>query len=413
MKNLKYYLLFFLVHQSCLLLIAQIQPGTPWMNQLNQGTTLEGNGQEFIRQAEMHAQLYDIERATQALDNAVNFAPNSVEPLVRRAVFNRRIGRMYEAELDINRVNQLNPYAANLYGYYGHNSMLKLMAFEPLKGTDKGTEETELQPYFRLIESKDIVSNNVGIESDLLYEIIQDIELGKFEEGLHLAEAVITMYPESAISWDLKGLLHEQLGQIQMAKEAFSEAIIINETFAIAWYNLARIMLKEGNNAQAEVYLDRAILLENTLSEAYFQRAMLREESGNETGAVEDYNSMIGQEFEAPMAAYINRGLTKKVLGDFSGALADLDRAIAAQPKEALLYKNRANLMLLFGHYSNAIADYTSAIALDENLAEAFYNRGLTLLKLNNPVEACNDLTISANLGYKRAIEKQAYFCTY
>jgi hypothetical protein len=114
MKNLKYYLLFFLVHQSCFLLVAQIQPGTPWMNQLNQGTTLEGNGQEFIRQAEMHAQLYDIERATQALDNAVNFAPNSVEPLVRRAVFNRRIGRMYEAELDINRVNQLNPYAANL-----------------------------------------------------------------------------------------------------------------------------------------------------------------------------------------------------------------------------------------------------------------------------------------------------------
>ena len=53
MKNLKYYLVFFLVHQSCFLLVAQIQPGTPWMNQLNQGTTLEGNGQEFIRQAEM------------------------------------------------------------------------------------------------------------------------------------------------------------------------------------------------------------------------------------------------------------------------------------------------------------------------------------------------------------------------
>lgn len=411
MKNLKYYLLFFLVHQSCFLLVAQIQTGTPWMNQPSPGIMLEENGQEFIRQAEMHSQLYDIERATLAFDNAVNFAPNSLEALVRRAVFNRRIGRLEEAELDINKVNKLNPYAANLYGYYGHNSMLKLMAFEPLKATDNGTEQTELAPYFRLIESKEVVDNNVGIESDLLYEIIQDIENGKFEEGLHLAEAMILMYPESAITWDLKGLLHEQLGQVQMAKEAFSEAIIINETFAIAWYNLARIMLQEGNNAQAEVYLDRAILLENTLSEAYFRRGLLRKSDGNETGAIEDYNSMIGQEFEAPMAAYINRGLTKKVLGDFSGALTDLNRAITAQPEEALLYKNRANLMLLFGHHKEAIADYTLAIKLDENLAEAFYNRGLTLLKINRRVEACNDLAISVNLGYQRAFEKQTFFC--
>jgi tetratricopeptide (TPR) repeat protein len=413
MKNIKYLLLLALVLQSSQVLEAQIQTGTPWMNQQYQGIRMDGNGQEFIRQAEMHAQMYDIERAALALDNAVNFAPNSVEALVKRATFNRRIGRIYEAELDIARVNQLNPYAASLYGYYGHNSMLKLMAFEPLKATEKGTDQTELQPYFRLIESKEIVNNNVSIESDLLYEIIQDIELGKLEEGLHLTEAMIAIYPESAISWDLKGLIHEKLEQKQLAKEAFSEAIIINEEFAIAWYNLARIMLKEGNNSQAEIYLDRAIELENTLTEAYFERAMVRKSLGNEAGAIADYDRMISQESAAPMAAYINRGLTKKMLGDFSGALSDLDKAIATQPKQALLFKNRANLMVLFGHYKEAIADYTMAIELDENLAEAYYNRGLTLLKINSPVEACDDLKNSAQLGYQRAIEKQTYFCNY
>ena len=277
MKNLKYLILLLLASQS-VLLIGQIQTGTPWTNQ---PTTLEGNGQEFIRQAEMHAQLYDIEKTILALDNAVNFAPNSVEALVKRAVFNRRIGRIHEEELDINRVNQLNPYAANLYGYYGHQSMLKLMAFEPLKAASSQANEEQLEHYFRLMNSEKIVNNSVGIESDMLYEIIQDIENNKLEEGLHLTEAMIALFPESAISWDLKGLIHDQLGQTQAAVEAFSEAIIINENFAIAWYNLARMMIKTNQYTQAEIYLNRAITLESTLIEAYFERAIVRKELGN------------------------------------------------------------------------------------------------------------------------------------
>jgi len=411
MKNLKYLLLLVFITQLSFSLLAQIQGGTPWTNQPHQGELPDGIGQGFIRQAEMYAQQHNIEQATIALDNAVNFAPNSVEALVRRATFSRRIGRLHEAAIDIHRVNQLNPYAANLYGYYGHNSMLKLMAFEPLKALDTADRQADLQSYVNLIDKENIINNNVGIESDILYEIIQDIEIGKLDEALHLADAMITMYPESVVSWDLKGVIHEKLGEDEAAIGAFSAAIIINEDFAIAWYNLARVMLKKGNDAQAEIYLDRAIDLENTLTEAYFERAQIKKSMGDEAGAIADYNTIIEQETTATTKAYQNRGLTKKVLGDFTGAMSDINKAIAEKDDEALLYKNRANLMLLFGHYSEAIADYTTAIRLDGTLAEAYYNRDLTLLKADRHEEACNDLNTSAQLGYQRATEKITHFC--
>jgi tetratricopeptide (TPR) repeat protein len=414
MKELKYLLLLILMNQLAFSLLAQIQTGSPWMNQPSQGVIIDGTGPEFVRQTDMHAQRYNIEQTATALNDAVSAEPNSVEALVRRATFNRRIGRVHEAEIDISRVNQLNPYAANLYGYYGHSSMVKLMAFEPLDAMSSSDPQAELQPYFRLIDSKNILDGNVGIESDLLYEIIRDIEAEKYEEALHLTEAMIVLYPESAISWDLKGMIYEKLGDNEKAVVSFSEAIVINEDFAIAWYNLARMMLKNEDIAQAQVYLDHAIDLENTLTEAYFKRAMVRKSLGDEGGAVADYSSIIEQETGSSMAAYQNRGLTKKMLGNFSGALSDINKVIEAEADEAgqaLLYKNRANLMLLFGHHKEAIADYTTAISLDASLAEAYYNRGLTLLKINRPIEACNDLETSAQLGYQRATEKTTYFC--
>ena len=50
--------------------------------------------------------------------------------------------------------------------------------------------------------------------------------------------------------------------------------------------------------------------------------------------------------------------------------------------------------------YTGAIADYTKAIEIDPNLAQAYYNRGLSKYNLQDYYGACQDARKAQELGY-------------
>ena len=63
--------------------------------------------------------------------------------------------------------------------------------------------------------------------------------------------------------------------------------------------------------------------------------------------------------------------------GKYDDAIADYDRAIALDPKDATAYTNRGVAYGRKGRVNRAIADYDKAIALDANVALAYTNRGV------------------------------------
>jgi tetratricopeptide (TPR) repeat protein len=65
--------------------------------------------------------------------------------------------------------------------------------------------------------------------------------------------------------------------------------------------------------------------------------------------------------------------------GDYSGALAELNRSITANPRRAGAYFMRANINLSIGNRSQVIPDLNKAIELDNNNAQAYYLRGSML----------------------------------
>src|SRR5258705_124712 len=73
---------------------------------------------------------------------------------------------------------------------------------------------------------------------------------------------------------------------------------------------------------------------------------------------------------------YINRGNARYGKGDLDGALADYDKAIELNPKDALAYYNRGNVKDKTGDVDGALADYGKAIKLKPKDALAYYNRG-------------------------------------
>jgi len=73
------------------------------------------------------------------------------------------------------------------------------------------------------------------------------------------------------------------------------------------------------------------------------------------------------------------------------GTIADFDRAIAIDPKNANAYTQRGSLYQLFGELDRAIADLTTAVALNPNNAEAYLNRGFAFEKKDEPDRAIAD----------------------
>ncbi len=81
--------------------------------------------------------------------------------------------------------------------------------------------------------------------------------------------------------------------------------------------------------------------------------------------------------------AYYNRGAAKIEKGDLDGAIADYNRAIELNPKDARAYNNRGIAKRAKGDLDGAIADYNRAIELDPKLAIAYNNRGNAEKKLS------------------------------
>ena len=60
-------------------------------------------------------------------------------------------------------------------------------------------------------------------------------------------------------------------------------------------------------------------------------------------------------------AAYYNRGIVKKNLGDYQGAIADFNQAIQLKPDYANAYNNRGVAKSNLGDKQGAIADFNQA----------------------------------------------------
>ncbi len=80
-------------------------------------------------------------------------------------------------------------------------------------------------------------------------------------------------------------------------------------------------------------------------------------------------------------------------------ALADLDQALALDPKSAAAFQVRGVLHNRKGEYEQAINDLDLAISYDEHSIRAFIARGNAYLALGNPDKAIGDYTSSLKLG--------------
>jgi tetratricopeptide (TPR) repeat protein len=137
-------------------------------------------------------------------------------------------------------------------------------------------------------------------------------------------------------------------------------------------------------------------------AEVYNHRgaAKMHKGSGYLNDAIADFTSALNENPRF-VDAFKNRGLARKMQGDYNGEINDFNQAIRLNGNSPDLYNLRGSALLDTQAYNPAIADFTKAIALDPNYAKAYVNRGQTLVFTRQLGRAIADFGVAISLAPK------------
>lgn len=214
-----------------------------------------------------------------------------------------------------------------------------------------------------------------------------------------------------------------------------------------AWLAVADCLKYRGDQAGALRHYDEALRLDPENATALNNRGNLKLTMNDLTGAIADYDAIIGSSPESRSLALLNRGMAFMKKGDHLRALGDFNRIVdEGGVIENQVYFHRALTYVYLGDYDAAERDFLVVLNKEPshqdamfNLASALMNmdrigeaaswyttllsynpghvagrhfRGVAYLTLGKRAEACNDLRQAAAANYPPSAELVARYCS-
>ncbi|PKF73456.1 tetratricopeptide repeat protein [Chryseobacterium sp. PMSZPI] len=203
------------------------------------------------------------------------------------------------------------------------------------------------------------------------------------------------------------GTAQRRLGKTGLAFKSYESALKSNPMSASVYANLASLHSQKGNKAKALEYIEKGLQIDDKNPEFYLTRSKIYDSQGKKDLAIKDLNQILTF---APDNVFAKTGLAnlKKNNGDLEGALKDYNQLIAEKP-ESLLYNGRGDVFLKMKKYKEAVADVNKAIAIDPKFSQSYVTKALVLFDTAKPKEACENLDKAVALGYEKAILAEYY----
>ncbi len=145
--------------------------------------------------------------------------------------------------------------------------------------------------------------------------------------------------------------------------------------------------------------IDSGELPDEYYSEALALRANAEQSLGMAEEAVADLNEAIARD-PKNLGYYFRRSTVHQSLGNFDNAIADLTRVIEMSDSFPLAYRSRGAAFFALGDYDRAVEDLTLAIERDPKDVSLFSRRGDANFTLSQFNEAISD--------YRKSLELEA-----
>jgi tetratricopeptide (TPR) repeat protein len=206
----------------------------------------------------------------------------------------------------------------------------------------------------------------------------------------------------NAREWVQKGLEYLGSKKYEDARNAFDNAIEINEGFLQLFNRAAAMHIRYGNQKQANDDLKKMAELESNLGLAYYHRGLACRELRKYQEAIFDFDQAIKLDSNY-WPAYLERGRVYQRLGDYRQAIDNYNVVVKRNPKDSVAYCERSSAYIGLEFFPLAILDCDRAIELDPKYARAYVDRGKSYQGLGNPTKGIENFKIAAGLGSQEA----------
>jgi tetratricopeptide (TPR) repeat protein len=150
---------------------------------------------------------------------------------------------------------------------------------------------------------------------------------------------LVELNSQDALRWNDYGIGLFRQGDFTAAVKAFQHVTEIDPKYADGWVNVARVLIEEGETAEAQKWIDQALQLDPNLGRAHYFR-----------------------------------GLALKAAGDYDRALREFQIVESQFPRDRVNLNQIGRILFLKRQYPQAIDWFKRTLAIDPEDVSAHYN---------------------------------------
>lgn len=218
-------------------------------------------------------------------------------------------------------------------------------------------------------------------------EAVAQHKAGRLVEAERLYRQILDEVPSYADALHLLGVLAYQKTDYPQAKNFLEQAIREDEHKPLYHYNLALVLEKIGDRAEAIRAYEHALRLKPNYIEALSNLGNVYREQGDLSAAISAHERVIQLKPDYA-SAYNNLGVALKESHDLDRAVEVYLHALRLDPNNAESHYNLGMVYIEREQGANAAPAFQKALDLKPDYAKAHHNLGLALLWQDHGDEA-------------------------
>ncbi|MDX6457928.1 MAG: hypothetical protein QOE55_1625, partial [Acidobacteriaceae bacterium] len=193
------------------------------------------------------------------------------------------------------------------------------------------------------------------------------MEEGDEASSIAQLKTAVEQRPRSEEAQNALGEAYNKFGETAAAKTAFEHAVAIKPDYGVGQLNLGEVLVAQGDLIGAAKHLDRAVALlgqADDAADAHYFRAKIYSAQNLPDAAVKQLEAAVLMRPDFA-GAWSDLGQARMQLLDHSGALTAFERAVAANPNDAVAQYRLGAEYLHQGKTRPAIDHLRQAYALN------------------------------------------------
>jgi serine/threonine protein kinase/Flp pilus assembly protein TadD len=224
-------------------------------------------------------------------------------------------------------------------------------------------------------------------ELDAYYDGLETAARGRYAEALTKLVPFADRHPDHFMSWYVRGISHEGVGQMTDAAAAFTVCAALRPEMPWPPFSRGLVRLQQRRFEEAEKDFAEALRLKPEWTSALINRAIAREGRRDYKGADEDLTGALARP-DAPTRILFFRSKIRAKAGDAKGAERDAAEAMKLTPTDAVSCVTRG-AWRMEANPTDALADFEHALKIDPRSRDGLQNKAVVLADyLNQPKEA-------------------------